>query len=82
MYCALREVVIGGGGGYNSKRQSLATLRSLGRQSQPGEDRSQRLVSHRQVKVKLCQGVGPLPQCTAAGSEQRLAPLCTGSLPR
>jgi hypothetical protein len=30
MYCALREVVIGGGGVYNSKRQSLATLRSLG----------------------------------------------------
>jgi hypothetical protein len=38
---ALREVIIGGGGGYNSKRQSLATLRS------------QRLVLHRPVKVKL-----------------------------
>jgi hypothetical protein len=50
-------------------------LRSLGRQSRPGEDRSQRLVLHRPVKVKLRQGVGPPPQCTAAGSEQRLAPL-------
>jgi hypothetical protein len=39
--------------------------------------RSQRLVLHRLVKVKLCQGVGPPPWCTAAGSEQRLVPLCT-----
>jgi hypothetical protein len=49
MYRTLREVVRGGGGGYKSKRQSLATLRS------------QRLVLHRPVKVKLCQGVGPPP---------------------
>jgi hypothetical protein len=63
-----------GGGGYNSKRQSLATLRSLGQQSRPGEDRSWRLILHRPVKVKLCQGVGPPPRCTAAGSEQRLGP--------
>jgi hypothetical protein len=72
MYRALWEVIIGGGGGYNSKRQSLATLRSLGQRSWPGEDRSQRLILHRAVKVKLCQGVGPPPQCTAAGSDQRL----------
>jgi hypothetical protein len=58
-----------------SKRQSLATLRSPGQQSQPGEDRSQRLILHRLVKVKLHQGVGPPPWCTAAGGGQRLAPL-------
>jgi hypothetical protein len=34
-----------------------------------GEDRSQRLILHRPVRVKLHQGVGPLPWCTAAGSE-------------
>jgi hypothetical protein len=80
MYCALREVVRGRRGEYNSKRQSPATLRSLGQQSRPGEDRSQRLILHRPVRVKLRQGVGPLPRCTAAGSEQRLVPLCTSSI--
>jgi hypothetical protein len=82
MYRALREVVRGEEGGNKGTRQSLATLRSLGRQSRPGEDRSQRLVLHRPVKVKLRQGVSLPPWCTAAGSEQRLVPPCTGSLPR
>jgi hypothetical protein len=62
--------VIGGLGGYVSKRQSLAMLRSPGQSSQPEKDRSQGLIVHRPVKVKLPQGVGPLPQCTAAGSGQ------------
>jgi hypothetical protein len=46
------------------------------------KDRSQRLILCRLVKAKLHQGVGPLPRCTAAGGEQRLAPLCTGSSPQ
>jgi hypothetical protein len=37
-----------------------------------------KLILHRPVRVKLCQGVGHPPQCTTAGSEQRLVPLCTG----
>jgi hypothetical protein len=62
------------------RRQSLAMIRSPSQQSQPGEDRSQRLILPRPVRVKLCQGVGPLPWCTTAGSEQGLAPSCTSSL--
>jgi hypothetical protein len=57
-----------------SKRQSLAMLRSSGQQSQPKEDRSQRLIVHRLAKVKLHQGVGPPLQYTAAGGVCRLAP--------
>jgi hypothetical protein len=34
-------------------------LRSPSRQSQPGEDRSQRLILHRLVRVKLHQGLAP-----------------------
>jgi hypothetical protein len=72
MYHTLTRVIMRGMGRV-SRRQSLAML---------GRDRSQRLILRRPVRVELHQGVGPLPQCTAAGSEQRLVPLCTGSLPQ
>jgi hypothetical protein len=81
MSCALIEVVREGSGCEISKRQSLAMLRSPGQQNWLGEDRSHRLISHRPVKVELCQGVGLLPQCTTTGGGQGLAPLYTGSLP-
>jgi hypothetical protein len=69
MYYVLTRVIMRGMGRV-SRRQSLAMLGSW------------RLISRRPVRVELHQGVGPLPQCTAAGSGQRLVPLCTGSLPR
>jgi hypothetical protein len=81
MYRTLTRVIMRGMGRV-SRRQSLAMLGSPSQQSHLGGDRSQRLILCRPVRVELCQGVGPLPQCTAAGSEQRLVPLCTSSLPQ
>jgi hypothetical protein len=80
MYCALMKVIMKG-----EVRDEQETKPRKAKEpwltSWLGEDRRHRLILHRLVKVKLHQGVGPLPQCTAAGSEQRLAPLCTSSLP-
>jgi hypothetical protein len=80
MYYALSTLIMRKGEGVG-RRQILAMLRSPGRRGWPGEDRSQRFILHRLFRVKLCQGVCPPPQCTAAGSEQGIAPSCTGSLP-
>jgi hypothetical protein len=78
MYCTLMKVIMRGEGRGEQETKPRNTKEPWPTKSARG---GQELEAHftQTVKVKLCQRVGPLPQCTAAGSEQRLAPLCTSS---